>query len=284
MVGLATISPLIWWLVVTAPQHRPGGPPLRYEWHHLWFLFALILYSCVAVLVDRLDRRWGLASRIDTAAGSPRSARIAILTVAACGAVLIGAAPPLMRAVMPPWSIGPFANLQMIAGYLPMFLLGFALGRSARLRSRCVEASGFAAVLVVAATAVFALTHAHPALARWQEEARFVAVALCPPAAFVLILRSALAIRRVPIAIRHVSDASYTIYVLHLPIAAAVNTRLGDSVNPHVGYFGCVVIAGLASYFIHAAVVARCPPISLLVNGRLPRRRPDQDGSTVCPT
>jgi peptidoglycan/LPS O-acetylase OafA/YrhL len=272
IVGLATLSPLIWLLVASAPR-AAGRMPLPFEWHHLWFLYALSLYSLVAVGLDALDRRHALAARIEARVHGPASARVSMLLVALASATLIGAATAIMRQMLPGWALLPFVNLQLMAGYLPMFMLGFALGRCGQLRREYARAGGFALAVVAAAGVAFAVAYAAPMSSEWQARARFAAVVLCPPAAFALILRSALAIRRTPPALRRVADASYTIYVLHLPIAAAINTRVGPMLDPHLAYALCAATAGAVSYGLHVGVVSRVPLLALLVNGRPVRRR-----------
>lgn len=272
IVGLATLSPLIWLLVASAPR-AAGRMPLPFEWHHLWFLYALSLYSLVAIGLDHVDRRHALAARIEARVSGAASARTAMLLAAVAVAMLIGASTALMTWVLPGWALLPFVNLQLMAGYLPMFVLGFALGRCEQLRREYVRAGGFALAVVAAAGLAFALAHVAPLTPEWQARARFAAVVLCPPAAFALILRSALAIRRTPPALRRIADASYTIYVLHLPIAAAINTRVGPMLDPHLAYALCAATAGVGSYWLHVGVVSRVPLLALLVNGRQVRRR-----------
>lgn len=282
IIGLTTISPLIWWLVATAPQ-VVGRMPLRYEWHHLWFLYGLIFYSGVAVIMHRADRAHRLARRIDAAARNSGSGRLVLWLTGVAAALLVGTAGALMRTIMPDWTLRPFSNLQMIAGYLPMYVLGFVLGRCPLLRASVIGRSGFAAAVLALSAAGLILSHALPIGEQCQAQVRFIAASLGPPVAFTLILRSAVRIQRVPTAIRSVADASYTIYLLHLPLAAAINTRLGPWLEPHIAYALCVMLAGLSSYAIHVYVIARCPPLGLLLNGRIVRgpERRRQEPATI---
>lgn len=272
LVGMTVLSPLIWFTVATSRSAALGWPLLPFEWHHLWFLFGLILYSCTAVAVHAADRRHALIARIDRMTDA-RSGRLAVLLAATSSAVLLGAALPLLRWVLPPSYFHAFGNAQLIAGYLPMFLLGFVLARADRLRGRVTEARGFGVAICAAMVIAYAVVHLLPPLTPLADHVRFVAAALCPPAAFLLILRSAMAIRHVPALVGHVSEASYTIYILHYPLSVLINTHCAPGVEPHLAYLLSILASGAASFAIHVLVVQSSPALALLLNGKFERRR-----------
>lgn len=266
--GLTVLSPLIWLAVATSARARFGWPLLPFEWHHLWFLFGLILYSAIAVVLHDADRRLRLIARLD-ALTDARSGRVAVLIAATVSACLLGAALPLLRWIVPPSHFHSFGNAQLIAGYLPMFLLGFILARADRLRARVVAAHGFGLAICVGMVIAYAAAHLLAPLAPLADYVRFIAAALCPPAAFLLILRSALAIRRVPALVGHFSEASYTVYILHYPISVLINTHFATGVEPHLAYFLSILASGSASFAFHVLVVQRSPALALLLNGKI---------------
>ncbi|WP_447515068.1 hypothetical protein, partial [Clostridioides difficile] len=60
---------------------------------------------------------------------------------------------------------------------------------------------------------------------------------LCPPAVAVLIVRSAIAMRRTPLPLRRISDAAFTIYMVHFPIILALDLLIDPlRLNPYVSY------------------------------------------------
>ena len=270
--GILTISPLVWALVeaTRGPAVRPALMP--FEWHHLWFLFALMLYSVGAAALHLFDRRTAAIARLDglVARGS---VAVAVLLVAAASALLLGLSPPVLEASLAPDYAHSFRSVQQIVGFAPMFLLGFLLGRMPRLRERAVGSVGLAVAILAAAAAAYALVKLHPAFLAHRDTVRFVMAALCPPAAFLLILRSALAIRRVPRIARQLADASYTIYLLHYPLAVAFNTQLAPGMEPHLAWAACILAAGLGSFAIHQLLVTRSPALQFVLNGKRPQRR-----------
>ena len=273
LVGLTVLSPLIWLTVATSRSAGYGWPLLPFEWHHMWFLFGLILYSCIAVVLHAADTRHALMARLDRLADA-HSGRVAVLIAATASAALLGAALPLLRWLLPPSYLHGFGNAQLIAGYLPMFVLGFVLARADRLRGRVVEARGLGLAICFGATAAYAAAHLLTPLAHLAAYVRFVAAALCPPAAFLLILRSALTIRRVPALVGHFSEASYTIYILHYPLSVLINTHFATGVEPHLAYILSILASGAASFAFHVLAVQSSPPLALLLNGKFERRAP----------
>ena len=269
--GILTISPLVWALVnaTRGPAVRPALMP--FEWHHLWFLFALMLYSAGAAALHLLDRRTGAIARLDArvAAGSVAAA---VLLVAAASALLLGVSQPMLNASLSADYAHSFRSVQQITGFAPMFLLGFLLGRMPELRARAVSSVWLGVAILAGAALAYALVKLDPAFYAHRDTVRFVMAALCPPAAFLLILRSALSIRRVPRLVRQLADASFTIYLLHYPIAVAFNTQVAPGMDPHIAYAFCVLTAGLVSFAIHQLLVTRSPALQFVLNGKRPVR------------
>lgn len=265
--GILTISPLVWALVnaTRGPAVRPALMP--FEWHHLWFLFALMLYSAGAAALHLFDRRTGAITRLDRAVATG-SVAVAVLLVAAASALLLGVSQPVLNASLSADYAHSFRSVQQITGFAPMFLLGFLLGRMPELRARAVSSVWLGVAILASAAIAYTLVKLHPAFAPHRDTVRFVMAALCPPAAFLLILRSALSIRRVPRLARQLADASYTIYLLHYPIAVAFNTQVAPGMNPHIAYAFCVLTAGLVSFAIHQLLVTRSPALQFVLNGK----------------
>jgi glucans biosynthesis protein C len=268
--GLTVLSPLVWAMVTYAPPTH-GRELFPYEWHHLWFLFALIGYSGCLAAIETADRRTALFARLDRmGGGSAATGRIVILLAALAGAALFGAAAPVLQALLSGAHLAAFANIQSIAGYLPMFLFGVVLARCPRQRAAVFAARGFAITVVIASAAAVLLLGAGQLSERVAEYVRFAIGTLCPPAAFALILRGALAIERITPFAKRVADASFTIYLLHLPIAVAFNVSAGRLFGPTTAYLLCVPVAGTLSYGAHRLVVRRSRTLSFLLNGKLP--------------
>jgi peptidoglycan/LPS O-acetylase OafA/YrhL len=109
-------------------------------------------------------------------------------------------------------------------------------------------------------------------VAAGTADLRFVAAAIGPPAAFVLILRSALRVRSVPSLVQRVSAASYTIYVLHLPLVVVINLALrGSMVNVYCIYVISVIISASIAFAFHEAIVSRSSILLLVLNGDVKR-------------
>lgn len=281
--SMALFPPIIALLVSSWGWAAPRQPVL-YDWYHLWFLVALTLYSLMLHLLLKWRIDDAVAIRLTRWASSGRSVvTIAILVTACASALFFAITPPIMAALLPSRLFETFHNLQLIAGYTPIFLFGVLAIRNpafgARLMTQWRSAATIVAVVAGSYVGWFCLVDPTAPAARMPEigaltaNLRFIGAALCPPAAFVLILRSALTIRRVPPVLTRLAEASYTIYLLHLPIAAAINLPLqARGMDMHGTYAIAVVGSGLLSYLVHRACVRRSDVLQLLLNGRPPRR------------
>lgn len=278
--GWTVLSPFVWLVAATRRNPPDAVLPLLLDWHHLWFLAALLGYSAVAVLLHVADRRRGLFARVPVVLARPhQAARLVLLAVAGASMLLATAGTALLHRALPGGLASAFSNGEQIAGDLPMFVLGFVLARCAPLRLAVVGAPRLALAVVLAVASSGGLIMASSLLGLvvvTEELASFagtLGVALCPPAAFALILRSALTIRHLPAVMRRLSDASYTMYLCHLPIGAVINTRLhATGMNPHVAFVLCVIGSGLGSYAVHGVAARWLPTLLLLLNGQRRRR------------
>lgn len=275
--GLVVICPLIDVIISLRPPHAQGSVPPPLDWHHLWFLVALLVYSPIAVLADRFDRRHRLVERLTASFCTPRRSLLPLLlATSGMSLVLMIAAALLVDAFAPAAYRPMLSQCRMIAGYLPLYLLGLALARSSELRCAACRSLLSPLVVVALTEALYLAWYAllAPGLAAgdraWIDQfVQLAGAALCPPAVFLLIFHSAAAIRRTPPMLARLRDASLTIYLVHLPVIVAINLMFAELAwNPYLEFATGIVVSGLVSYAIHALVVRRVPLLALLVNGR----------------
>ncbi|RYY44719.1 MAG: hypothetical protein EOP59_05720 [Sphingomonadales bacterium] len=272
--GIAVLSPFLYLIA------RLGGaepPPLPFQWYHLWFLAGLLLYSAIVYALVQARFDTAIVARIEAliAHGRLRPSTV-LLATAVASAMLFGAAPRAMAATMSASAIAAFPTLQLIAGYLPMFLLGYLVGRIPAFSTAMLTQRRGAAAVVVAVALGYLVwfwgiaPYLDPASeAIGTSRMRFVAAAICPPAAFVLILRSALDVQRMPTIVKRVAMASYTIYLLHLPLAAAINLALRPlAPGPYLSYAIAVTGSVVLSFTFHEHVVRRSAVLALVLNGK----------------
>lgn len=279
--GLLVICPLtaLSFHLVPAPDRPPTAFP---QWYHVWFLVALILYTPIGYAMHRLDERRELIVRMATDPLLIRHAQAMMLVVVPLiSFTLMQAVMMMVTHLAPPTMWYPLIQLRPTAGYLPVFLLGFVMGRSERLRLAVTERL-WTPVLILASIALAYLAW-HLILAdlvlpgnrSWMRAVMLVAgSALCPPALLVLVVRSAFAIRTVPAPARRLAGASFTIYLVHFPIEMTLNglfTRVAG--NEYAEWVASVLATLVMSYAVHAMLVRRSPVAALLLNGVLPRRR-----------
>jgi glucan biosynthesis protein C len=273
--GMATIAPLMWWLAQLHGGVSLGASAL--DWHHLWFLPGLILYSVLAA-------RWaepvsGWIARVMPV--TPSTSSVLLLTALLSSALLAFAGASFTVFAPASW-LGVLGKARLIAGYLPMFALGFLTARHAPLREALVRGR----VLPVAVLASVAIAYlvwfvaiegrapGDPADPIGNTLAT-MGQTICPPAVFALVLQTASRVQRVPRAVSALCDASYTVYLVHLPLLAAINTAFVPVAWPPVAeYTIAVVLAGGLSLLFHRQVVRRSAWLRFLLNGKdegLPR-------------
>lgn len=267
--AVLVIMPATW--AVVSPS---DGIP-HFQAFHMWFMFALMAYTVVAWAVHGADRRWSFFERWDNATDSALLQQGTMLFALGAMSFLL-----MIRTMSALEGGDGFRQMPLATGYLPTFLLGFALSRMPAFRRRMTD--GIAAPIAILAVAVVIhllwRSRWMPAVGaetgQWLETVRLTAYAAwCAPAAAMLILRSAERIRHVPVPLRRMSDASLTIYVLHYPVIALFKSATaGHGLAPCTDWAASVAIGTALPYLVHVLAVERYPLAALLLNGRRPAR------------
>ena len=281
--GILVLSPIISFIMRSAVDPEHAATISLLDWHHLWFLYALLLYQPIGYLLfTHVDRRRfvRLVQRL-RAEGQVRT----ITAISAVTLILIGVTLTTLFEVVPEHYRPPLLSLRAIIGYIPLYFFGFALGLSRSFRVT-VLSSVTAPITMLTLAAIGAVLWYQlvepaidPAIAsELGGTLRWVIEAACPPAAIVLILRSALKMRAVPPFVDRLCAASFTIYILHYPILVAINVALARyNWNPYLQYAAAVIVTAITCYNLHFSLVERSRTLSLLLNGRIPElRRPAQ--------
>jgi glucan biosynthesis protein C len=277
LVGILVLSPITSLMMRSDgnPAHVAAGAAL-FDWHHLWFLFVLLLYQAIAYLLfTRIDRRRfvGLLRRMRAIGQAGNLAGVGLVSLFLIGATLTAISEWAPERYWP-----VLLQLRQILRYMPLYFLGFVLGLS-RASRVAMLGTVFVPITMLVALGIAALAWylamapgADPASHQWGTTMRLAIEALCPPAAIVLILRSALKIREVRPFWDRLCVASFTIYMLHYPILVAINVLVGPwEWNPYLQYVGAVSFTAALCYALHMRAVQPSWTLSLLLNGRLPQ-------------
>jgi hypothetical protein len=276
--GWGLLSPLTCLL----SEWYPDAPvPLLFDWHHIWFLVALLAYTPATVLFDRLDRRHALIDRLTRSYRERRSLSAMLLSVGAVSFILMATTAALVHEIAAKALVPMLYQVRHISGYLPVYLLGFGVARSMPL-AVALQRSWRSALAIVVSTAVLyslwlfvARALGPTAQQKGGDLVAVMAASFCPPAAFALIFRSAMAVREVSPLVRRLCDASLTMYLLHLPLLLVLNAALAPlRLHPYAQYTLAIGAAGGLTYAVHVWVVRPTPLLMLLVNGRTDRTGP----------
>jgi len=275
LIGWGLLCPLIWLLAGLYPR---APVPLPFDWHHIWFLAALLAYAPAAMLFDQLDRRHAFIERFARSYCGRRSLVPMLLSVGTVSFILMAVTASLVNAFASEALMPMLYQARNISAYLPVYLLGLGLARSTPLTS-AVQRSWRSALTIVAATALLyslwllvAPTLGPTTQEKGGDLVATMAASFCPPAAFALIFRTAIAVRQVSRLVRRLCEASLTIYLLHLPLLLALNAMLAPiRLHPYLQYIIVVTAAGGLAYAAHVWIVRPVPLLLLLVNGRSSR-------------
>ena len=266
----------------------PPPPTPTYDWTnfpltHLWFLWVLMLFYAVTLIVRMpfaaLDRRGGWGRRIDRVTGALIGPWTPALLAAPLALAMWRDPNWIAFFAVPTPDEGLLPNTTALVGFGLAFGLGFLLDRRRDLLDRIAAwaplfllvaiASGIAAyglaggpkiVPMAEATDGKAIAAAVTALAVYSSA--FAAMGLC-----LRFLSGHSPMRR------YLADASYWVYILHLPLVMLAQVWVQDWAGPWWLKLGGVSLGVFAVCLITYQLLIRNSFMGRWLNGRqVPRR------------
>ena len=295
----------LWWIVFPAfiavivwkaamdnggaiPTDGPPPPPLTLETFpllHLWFLWVLlILYSAFLLLrapFAALDRHGAVGRLIDRLAGGLTGPWTPVLLAAPLALALWLTPEWIPFFGIPTPDKGFVPNPAALTAFATAFGFGVLLDRRRDLLGR-IERLWPVFTLVALATAAAALALAGgpvPSLAPMTDpELKPATAAVYALAVFASTLAvTALSLRFLSgysAARRYLADASYWLYIVHLPLVMVGQVLMLDAPWPWFAKLGAVVGGTLAVSLLSYELLVRHTVMGRWLNGRrLPWRR-----------
>ena len=255
-------------------------PPGAFPLVHLWFLYMLLLLyvgaSVVRAVFARLDRRGVIAGAVDRALRVSLRAGAAPFALAAPVATVLYLQPkwlPFVGVPTPDQSLIP--PLASLVAYGFAVAVGWALHRRKDvaldlLARRWLANLAIGAVAAAVAMSIIGTSFSFRMLPMGLERA-VMALAYCVATWGLTFGLMGVALRffagesRVR---RYVADASYFVYIAHLPVVAAFDVVVARWNAHWTLKFGFVVAASLAVLFAAYHLLVRWTFVGQVLNGR----------------
>jgi len=291
MAGIVTA--LVWnaWANGMVVPGAPPPPPPTYDWTnfpltHLWFLYVLSLF-CAAVLILRapfawLDRDGGWGRFVDRVTGALVGWWTPVVLAAPLALALWLDPAWIAFFAVPTPDAGAVPDTAALVGFGLAFGLGFLLDRRRDLLNRIAAwspvflavavASGVAAWTLVGGPTVTPMVEptAQKALAAGVVALAVYASALAATGLCLRFLSGFSPLRR------YLADASYWVYILHLPLVMLAQVWVQDWTGPWWLKLGGVSVGVFAVCLATYELMVRHTFMGRWLNGRrIPwRRRP----------
>jgi glucan biosynthesis protein C len=253
-------------------------PPAWLWWvMHLWFLGALLLLTLALAGAAELIDHWPPAARLAGRAGAGLSALagrrfatggllLALLVALAWTAAAL-LTPVLIAIGLHPSPLGHLFDLRQVVRFSPFFLIGTALWWRPDVRAWFNQPEPWSLPLALAGSALVILAEYRPAL---MVPAGVLGAGLA--GVFWSQMLISFAVRHLHRPGRRrawLAEASYTIYLFHLPVVLALCLLFVRVPWPPLAEFALITALALAICLGLAALVRRSPLLALLFNGRL---------------
>lgn len=230
------------------------------DWReHLWFLPTLLAYTGVLVLVRAA---WpGMTSFLS------RKRFGAGLLIAAVCVMYFGA---IHVANLFPWveRLDTFLSTYKTEQYAVFFALGYVLFHRREILDRIIDHTS---VNVVNVGTYAALNQALSQSAYGKYLVQFWHPAFCVSICALLFFAARRLFNEPNAVVRSLSDASYTVYLVHWPFMIVINRFILHSGMPAFPTLLFLVAStAVVSYLFHIWVVKRSPLFAFLMNGQSP--------------
>ena len=282
--------------VPDAPPPDPNPPPLAFPLTHLWFLYVLLWFYTITVLVrravERIDVQGRIRARLDRLVSRLVNVPFGVvaLAVPTCvGLLAFSVWRPWFGIPTPDGSLLP--NVAALAAFGSAFAFGWMLHRQTQLLDVVQRRWPLHIALALAATVgclvhlgltpdVEIATHnagtyayaAMYALAVWTWTLGLIGLAL-------RYLADYSATRR------YIADASYWLYLIHLPIVLALQILVAQYTWPWPIKFALILAVAFPIMFVSYRYCVRSTFIGGVLNGkrypRAPRRKQPQVAARV---
>jgi peptidoglycan/LPS O-acetylase OafA/YrhL len=258
-------SPALAWIRGYIDQH--GTLPYATGWAHLWFLFYLMLFTVLVWVASALELR-----RIGAWIARLPPQALASATPLPLALALTGTGVP--------WPAPEFFIPSLWA--LAFFGMYFALGYQAFLRPVLLERlralSPWLLLGAIAAyAALFAVTDGFVAARNAARPQQFLHAVLQACAGLWMtlwcLLLAGRGLDRSSAALRWLADASYWVYLVHLPVLFAIQYWLPNLRLHWAVAFAVSTLATSAASLASYQLLVRHTPVGRLLNGTLAGRR-----------
>jgi peptidoglycan/LPS O-acetylase OafA/YrhL len=262
------------------PKPPASTQPLAFPLTHLWFLYLLLILYAVTLaarsLVAAVDRSGRLRAAGDKALR-------AVLSVPLLAPVLLGAPTALALCLLPQWPMwfgiptpdsSLIPNAPAFIGFFTAFGLGWVMHRQDGLIQVWEKTWGLNLAAAVATTAGgLAITGVEPLMAYAAPEwrtwlyAALLVVSIWTWTFAVIGLALKFLAGHSP-ARRYIADASYWLYLIHLPIIMALQVAVAPLVWPWWVKFPLILAVAFPIMFASYHLLVRHSFIGSLLNGR----------------
>lgn len=285
------ITALVWnanvqgWVDPAAPP----PPPPTYDWTnfpltHLWFLYVLTLFYAVILILRApfaaLDRSGGGGQMVDRITGALIGPWTPVLLAAPLAVALYLDPTWIAFFAVPTPDEGLVPNTAALIGFGLPFVLGFLLDRRRDLLKRIADWSPLVLLMAVGTGVAAYYLAGGPSLEPMAEQTPDKAVAAWVTA--LAVYSSAFAVMGLCLKFlsghspvrRYLADASYWVYILHLPLVMLVQVWVQDWAGPWWLKLGGMSLGVLAVCLITYELLVRHGFMGRWLNGRrIPWRR-----------